>query len=61
MDKRTRQSPLANDGEVTLRLTAKHQNADEAAKLIQHMEDLILERVGEFFYGYDQSFCMIRR
>ncbi|PFC12769.1 competence/damage-inducible protein CinA [Bacillus cereus] len=49
-------APLANDGEVTLRLTAKHQNADEAAKLIQYMEDLILERVGEFFYGYDQEF-----
>ncbi|MEK4708320.1 competence/damage-inducible protein A [Bacillus sp. FSL R10-2780] len=49
-------APLANDGEVTLRLTAKHQNADEAEKLIQHVEDLILERVGEFFYGYDQDF-----
>lgn len=41
---------------MTLRLTAKHQNADEAAKRIQHMEDLILERVGKFFYGYDQEF-----
>ena len=49
-------APLANDGEVTLRLTAKHQNVDEAEKLIQHVEDLILERVGEFFYGYDQEF-----
>lgn len=49
-------APLANDGEVTLRLTAKHQNVDEAEKLIQHVEDLILERVGGFFYGYDQEF-----
>lgn len=49
-------APLANDGEVTLRLTAKHHDADEAEKLIQHVEDLILERVGEFFYGYDQDF-----
>lgn len=49
-------APLANDGEVTLRLTAKHQNVSEAEKLIQHVEDLILERVGEFFYGYDQEF-----
>ena len=56
MDKQTQQLPVRNDGEVTLRLTAKHQNVSEAEKLIQHVEDLILERVGEFFYGYDQEF-----
>ena len=54
-------APLANDGEVTLRLTAKHQNAHEAEKLIQHVEDLILERVENFSTGMTKSFYIIRR
>ncbi|MBC6972082.1 competence/damage-inducible protein A [Bacillus sp. Xin] len=49
-------APLASDGEVTLRLTAKHQDVKKAKALIQQTEDLILERVGEFFYGYNQDF-----
>lgn len=54
-------APLANDGEVTLRLTAKHQNVSEAEKLIQHVEDLILERVGEFSTDMTKNFCIIRQ
>ncbi|KEK25678.1 competence/damage-inducible protein A [Bacillus gaemokensis] len=49
-------APLASDGEVTLRLTAKHQDVKHAELLIQRVEDLILDRVGEFFYGYNQDF-----
>ncbi|MEH7456296.1 competence/damage-inducible protein A [Bacillus sp. JJ1127] len=49
-------APLASDGEVTLRLTAKHHDVKHAEMLIQHVESLILERVGEFFYGYNQDF-----
>ncbi|MDM5189487.1 competence/damage-inducible protein A [Bacillus sp. DX4.1] len=48
-------APLASEGEVTLRLTAKHHDAEQAEVLIQYVEDLILERVGEFFYGYNQD------
>lgn len=48
-------APLASDGEVTLRLTAKHENLEEAKKLIDEMEEKILSRVGPFFYGYDQT------
>lgn len=48
-------APLAGDGEVTLRLTARHQNESEAVRLINDMEKTINSRVGSFFYGYDQT------
>ncbi|MFP3124037.1 competence/damage-inducible protein A [Ectobacillus funiculus] len=48
-------APLAAEGEVTLRLTAKHASKDEANRLIDNVERAILDRVGEFFYGYDQD------
>ncbi|WP_050181384.1 competence/damage-inducible protein A [Domibacillus robiginosus] len=48
-------APLAGDGEVTLRITAKHESQDEADRLIQLAEDEILERVGAFFYGYGET------
>ncbi|SFI24692.1 MULTISPECIES: competence/damage-inducible protein A [unclassified Bacillus (in: firmicutes)] len=48
-------APLASEGEVTLRLTAKHHDAKEAESLINHVEELILQRVGQFFYGYNQD------
>jgi len=48
-------APLASEGEVTLRLTAKHNDAKEAESLINHIEELILQRVGPFFYGYNQD------
>lgn len=40
---------------MTLRLTARHQNEAEAVKLINDAEKAINERVGAFFYGYDQT------
>ena len=58
IDKQTNPTiaPLASEGEVTLRLTAKHYDAKQAEEMIQCVEDLILERVGKFFYGYNQDF-----
>ena len=51
-------APLASDGEVTLRLTAKHESIEEADKLLKETEDNILSRVGEYFYGYDDTTIM---
>ncbi|GLB59274.1 competence/damage-inducible protein A [Cytobacillus sp. NCCP-133] len=51
-------APLASDGEVTLRLTAKHNQAATAIMLIDEAEAQIMERVGKFFYGYDDTSLM---
>nr|WP_295971603.1 competence/damage-inducible protein A [uncultured Bacillus sp.] len=51
-------APLASEGEVALRITAKHQAADVAMKLIEETEEKIFERVGEYLYGYDDTSLM---
>jgi nicotinamide-nucleotide amidase len=51
-------APLAADGEVTLRLTAKAKSETEAKLLVQEKEKQIIDRVGEFFYGYDHTSLM---
>lgn len=48
-------APLAADGEVTLRLTAKHDDLNEAQRLLNETEARIHDRVGQFFYGYDST------
>ncbi|MFC3882321.1 competence/damage-inducible protein A [Bacillus songklensis] len=48
-------APLAGDGEVTLRLTAKHSSLEEAMKMLDEAEKEIQRRVGEYFYGYDDT------
>ncbi|MCM3214672.1 competence/damage-inducible protein A [Niallia taxi] len=48
-------APLAGEGEVTLRITCKHDSQEEAERLIDEAEKAIFERVGEFFYGYDDT------
>ena len=48
-------APLASEGEVTLRLTAKHVDEGSAEQLLNDIEQKINQRVGEFFYGYEQS------
>lgn len=48
-------APLAGDGEVTLRLTAKHESVAEADRLIDETESKIRARVGEFIYGYEDT------
>jgi nicotinamide-nucleotide amidase len=48
-------APLAGDSEVTLRLTAKHHSALEANKMLDTIEQEILQRVGDYFYGYNDE------
>jgi nicotinamide-nucleotide amidase len=48
-------APLASDGEVTLRLTAKHSSLEVANKLLDDTEAQILKRVGSFLYGYNST------
>ncbi|MEK4030124.1 MULTISPECIES: competence/damage-inducible protein A [Bacillaceae] len=48
-------APLAGDGEVTLRITAKHESEETALQMIQEAEEEILRRVGEYFYGYNDT------
>ncbi|ERI08293.1 competence/damage-inducible protein A [Aneurinibacillus aneurinilyticus] len=48
-------APLAKEGEVTLRLTAKAKHISEAEEMIQVIEQKIEGRVGEFIYGYDDD------
>ncbi|MEC1157087.1 competence/damage-inducible protein A [Cytobacillus horneckiae] len=52
-------APLAGDSEVTLRLTAKHANAQTALSMLAESEKEILSRVGEYFYGYDDTSLFI--
>lgn len=51
-------APLAGNHEVTLRITAKHQSVQHATEMIDAAEKKILSRVGEFFYGYDETSLM---
>lgn len=46
-------APLASDGEVALRLTAKASTNDQAERLIKDVELQLIERVGDFLYGED--------
>jgi nicotinamide-nucleotide amidase len=57
IDKQTNPTiaPLAGDGEVTLRLTAKHESRKIAMSLLDSVEEEILNSVGEYFYGYNQD------
>jgi nicotinamide-nucleotide amidase len=51
-------APLASDGEVTLRLTASHSDPDIAHSMLDITEKEIQSRVGQYFYGYDNSSLM---
>ncbi|RNF40573.1 competence/damage-inducible protein A [Planococcus salinus] len=48
-------APLASDGEVTLRITAKTDTAEKAWTLIDKSKKEILARVGQYLYGYDDD------
>ncbi|HSO58305.1 MAG TPA: competence/damage-inducible protein A [Paenisporosarcina sp.] len=48
-------APLASDGEVTLRVTAKTSSEEEAWKLINVTQQLLLSRVGDYLYGYNDD------
>ncbi|KYG89573.1 competence/damage-inducible protein A [[Bacillus] sp. KCTC 13219] len=48
-------APLASDGEVTLRITAKADNGQEARRLIEAKAAEIQEIVGQFQYGINDD------
>lgn len=51
-------APLAAEGEVTLRITAKHAVLEEAERMIDEVEKKINERVGHYCYGKDDTSLM---
>ncbi|MRG85332.1 competence/damage-inducible protein A [Salinibacillus xinjiangensis] len=48
-------APLAGDGEVTLRLTAKTKTEESANAMIAKVEKEVLQRVGDYYYGADHE------
>ncbi|WP_406677706.1 competence/damage-inducible protein A [Moorella sp. ACPs] len=46
-------APLAKPGEVTLRLTARASNREQARELIRPLETAIRQRLGEYIFGSD--------
>ncbi|NLY44228.1 MAG: competence/damage-inducible protein A [Clostridiaceae bacterium] len=48
-------TPYAKQGEVTLRITAKAENEEEAKKLIEPLEQEIRKRLGKRIYGIDEE------
>lgn len=46
-------APLATEGEVAIRLSAKATSKEEAYKCFQTVESKIYDRVGDYIYGYD--------
>lgn len=48
-------APLASDGEVALRITAKAKTAHKAQQLNKQIEDALYLRVGQYIYGYNQE------
>lgn len=48
-------APLASDGEVTLRLSAKHSDKSQASAMLDETQNAINKIVGEFMYGIDDQ------
>ncbi|MFJ7747740.1 competence/damage-inducible protein A [Peribacillus sp. NPDC097295] len=48
-------APLAAEGEVTLRITAKETSKEKCEELISAAEKEILNRVGQYYYGSDNT------
>ena len=48
-------APLASDGEVALRITARAETTDEANRLIEASETTLLARVGQYAYGFNSE------
>jgi nicotinamide-nucleotide amidase len=48
-------APLAGEGDVTLRLTAKHRDEMKAQAMLDEVEAKIRQRVGQFIYGYENT------
>lgn len=56
-------APYAGPNEVTLRLTAKGETEAECQKLLDKIESIVQDRVGDYFYGYgnDSSLAEVVR
>lgn len=48
-------APYAGSGEVRVRITAKANSEAEATELIAPVEKELLDRIGEYFYGYGDA------
>lgn len=48
-------APYAGKSEARLRITAKAESETEAYNLIEPVKNEILNRLGEFFYGYEED------
>lgn len=48
-------APLIGNGDVTLRITARAENDDEADKLIAPVKAEIERRLSDYIYGYDDD------
>ncbi|PWI58243.1 competence/damage-inducible protein A [Sulfoacidibacillus thermotolerans] len=46
-------APLASEGEMVLRLTARATTEDEAKALIAPVEKELMQRLGDYVYGFD--------
>ncbi len=57
-------APLAGEGEMLFRITAKADNKNQALALIAPVEKEITTRLGNYIYGYDEDtlpFVVLRR
>ncbi|MBM7556031.1 competence/damage-inducible protein A [Halanaerobacter jeridensis] len=48
-------APLASQGEVKIRLTAKANSEEQAQQLIAAKEEELKKRIGDYIYGYDDD------
>ncbi len=48
-------APLVSLGQANIRIAAKAKSKEESEKLISDMEQEILSRVGQYFWGYDED------
>lgn len=57
IDKQTNPTiaPLAGSHEVYIRLTANADSKEQAQSLIQPVKQEILDRIGEYYYGSDDT------
>ncbi len=48
-------APLVSDGQVNVRIVAKAATVQQAESSIKNIEKQVLQRIGEFFWGYDND------
>ncbi|WP_071459513.1 competence/damage-inducible protein A [Bacillus massilinigeriensis] len=51
-------APLAGEGEVLIRITARAESNEEARSLIDAVESEVMEIAGAYFYGYNDTSLM---